>query len=110
MLAVVLRIIKVKMFFLKKIIHLFYNLNLILNNSVNIKLYIIRIKNYFTNNIHYCFMLPFILNLLGTETNSKPEPIIQLFGGIFILSALSFMSLINIMFYLASLYFIKNNK
>ena len=67
------------------------------------------------SNIQYCFIIPFILNSLGKEIPVLPlgeggsEPIIKLFTGIFLLSILALLSLINILFYLASIHIINHS-
>ena len=69
------------------------------------------IKTYLKNlsNSKYAFMLPFVLNnVLGTPDKLKdPDPLISYIASILTLQVILFFTLLNISFYIISLYLIK---
>ena len=97
---IIMKIMKVK-------INKLYNILLNLNNfKIN------KLIKYFKSNIQYSFIIPFILNSLGKEIpvpDGGGELVIKLFTGILFLSILGLLSLINILFYLASIHIINHS-
>lgn len=61
-------------------------------------------------NVNHSFLLPFILSKLDVQVSDVESQLLDYLNGVFVLSLISFICLLNILFYIFANLYIKNSK